>query len=270
MKKAVNLLFYILLFTAVITGNLSASESADTQVLLERAETAFAEGNSLMDSNPALSKEKYSEAVLNYNSITEMGIRNSGIYYNTGNAWFRLGKIGKAVLNYRRALLYSPADNQIRSNLEYARSLQKNRFTIDSENKLTKVIFFWHFNLPIIVKIIIMIIANLTIWLLFGLRLFGRRLPALTAAAVIVFIVFGISGYLDFKESRKRHGVITAESTEGRLGDSRSYESVFDTPLYEGAEFTVVQKRPGWILAQFINGEKAWIEDNTCELIEEL
>ncbi len=270
MKKTINLIFYILLFTAVITGTLSASERVDTQVLLERAETAFADGNSLKESDPELAKEKYSEAVLNYNSITEMGIRNSGIYYNIGNTWFRLGLIGKAVLNYRRALLFSPTDSQIRSNLEYARSLQKNKFISDNENKLTKVIFFWHFNLSLVVKIIILIIANLTIWLLLGLRLFGRRLPALTAAAVFIFVVFGISAYLDFKESRKSHGVITVESTEGRLGDSRSYESVFDTPLYEGAEFTVDQKRPGWILAQFGNGEKAWIEENTCELIEEL
>ena len=176
MKKAVNLLFYILIFTTVITGNLSASESVDIQVLLERAENAFADGNSLNESDPELAREKYSEAVLNYNSITEMGIRNSGIYYNTGNAWFRLGMIGKAVLNYRRALLYSPADSQIRSNLEYARSLQKNKFISDSQNKLTKVIFFWHFNLSLVIKIIILIIANLIYMAVLELEIVWKKI----------------------------------------------------------------------------------------------
>ena len=56
----------------------------------------------------------------------EDAIKNEGIsselLYNLGNAYYRTGNNGKAMLNYERALLMSPNDSDILANIEFVRS----------------------------------------------------------------------------------------------------------------------------------------------------
>ena len=46
---------------------------------------------------------------------------SAAIYYNLGNAYYKDGQIAPAILNYERALLLSPADGDIRFNLQMAK-----------------------------------------------------------------------------------------------------------------------------------------------------
>ena len=59
-------------------------------------------------------------------SYMKVFLENKGesadIYYNLGNSYYKMNNIAKAVLNYERALLLNPGNNDIRFNLELARS----------------------------------------------------------------------------------------------------------------------------------------------------
>lgn len=55
------------------------------------------------------------------------------MFYNLGNAYYRTENITKAVLNYERALLLSPGDDDIRFNLQMARSKTIDKITPKSE-----------------------------------------------------------------------------------------------------------------------------------------
>ena len=46
---------------------------------------------------------------------------SAAVYYNLGNAYYKDGQIAPAILNYERALLLQPGDNDIRFNLQMAR-----------------------------------------------------------------------------------------------------------------------------------------------------
>ena len=118
-------------------------------------------------------------------------------------------------------------------------------------------------------KLVILVVANFVLWSALVLRLFGVNTGRVAVIAVIVVSAFGISFASGLYSSRIIHGVVTAESTIGRLGDSLSYEPAFDAPLYSGVEFTVKQRRVGWILAGLPNDELVWIEEADCGLIEE-
>jgi len=45
-------------------------------------------------------EEKFDEAVKLYNQIIDNGYEGAELYYNLGNAYFRLGKLGYAILYY--------------------------------------------------------------------------------------------------------------------------------------------------------------------------
>lgn len=75
----------------------------------------------------AYNKEDYQLAVELYNkALAEVG-RNANIYYNLGNAEYRLGHISKAILAYERALRVDPSFADARTNLNFVRTQLQDR-----------------------------------------------------------------------------------------------------------------------------------------------
>jgi tetratricopeptide (TPR) repeat protein len=67
----------------------------------------------------AYSKEEYKSAIELYNqSIADEGV-SSEIYYNLGNAYYRAGHLGKAIINYERALKLDPSNKDAKVNLDF-------------------------------------------------------------------------------------------------------------------------------------------------------
>ena len=70
---------------------------------------------------------RFEEAIGLYEKILDSGYHSAELYYNLGNASYRSNKIPDAILNYERALLLSPGDEDIRFNLELARMHVRDR-----------------------------------------------------------------------------------------------------------------------------------------------
>lgn len=73
------------------------------------------------DADRAYSKNDYTTAIGLYESILQKG-ESADIYYNLGNAYYKHNEIAKSILNYERALLLQPYNEDVRNNLEIARS----------------------------------------------------------------------------------------------------------------------------------------------------
>ena len=50
----------------------------------------------------------------------ESGLESGELHYNLGNAWFRLGELGPAILHYERARRSMPRDDDLAANLALA------------------------------------------------------------------------------------------------------------------------------------------------------
>ncbi len=55
------------------------------------------------------------------NRWSRAGQWNPALFYNLGNAYFRTGDLGRAILNYERALALDPSQPEARANLQLAR-----------------------------------------------------------------------------------------------------------------------------------------------------
>ncbi len=107
-------------------GNLSA---ADAQQVFNDANQAYKEGN-------------YRIAADGYESILKGGnVFSKELFFNLGNAYFRLNEIGLSMLNYERALRLDPTDVDIQQNLVIARTKVS-----DDIEPVTSVFFirWWH------------------------------------------------------------------------------------------------------------------------------
>src|SRR5438105_6076073 len=83
---------------------------------------AFAADESAFNkANQAYAKGRFEEAANAYESLIQSGNWNANLFYDLGNAEYRLGDFGQAVLNYERALALEPRHPEAEANLRLAR-----------------------------------------------------------------------------------------------------------------------------------------------------
>lgn len=85
------------------------SATASAQSLVKKAEDAYM-------------SDKYGEAISIYQEVMQKEGVSSDLYYNMGNAYYKSGQLGKAVLFYERALLLNPNNADAQVNLDFVKT----------------------------------------------------------------------------------------------------------------------------------------------------
>ncbi|MDR1304687.1 MAG: tetratricopeptide repeat protein [Verrucomicrobiales bacterium] len=67
--------------------------------------------------NQACAAQRYADAIHIYENLLRDGSLSASVFYNLGNAYYLNGEIGKAVLEYQRALLLEPNAADVVANL---------------------------------------------------------------------------------------------------------------------------------------------------------
>ena len=106
-------------FVWLLLAMLGFGASPVSAITKNNADTEYQKGN-------------YQQAIRDYEELLKNGA-SAEIYYNLGNAYYRTDNITKAVLNYERARLLSPGDEDINFNLQFARSKTIDKITPVSE-----------------------------------------------------------------------------------------------------------------------------------------
>ena len=64
----------------------------------------------------------YEQALVGYDSIVQLGLHSSELYFNMGNAHYKLNRIAPSILNYEKAQLLDPTNEDIQHNLRFAQN----------------------------------------------------------------------------------------------------------------------------------------------------
>ncbi|MGD1048580.1 MAG: tetratricopeptide repeat protein [Candidatus Krumholzibacteriaceae bacterium] len=268
MKHLALLMFMICAFVSQAEARLGGQ---DISTHLSQGEQQFHRAMELDRTDPDAAKAYYQEAILHYEAIVkEGGVRNGRLYYDIGNAYFRLGDVGRAILNYKRAELFMQNDPNLEQNLDYARNRRADRIEVQQREKVLKTLFFIHYDIPSRVKLFIFAISFGALWVSAAARIFLRsgwlKLVVIVAAAVSgIFLASLVVDSVSF--ARAPEGVVTAQEIVGRMGDAETYQPSFKEPLHAGAEFTLLEKRPGWWHVELENGDRTWIPEGSAELV---
>ena len=241
-------------------GTLTASEISD---LFSQGKEFFREANERSSTDAVAARELYQKAALRFERITrEGGIDNGKLYYNIGNAYFRMKDIGRAILNYRRAELYTPNDTNLQQNLAYALQRRQDAIGVEAQTKALRTVFFWHYDISSRTRALMFAGAFASAWVFATALLFTRRpsikwLAGVSAALAVVLLASliieaGTSG-------KSQHGVILSDSVVARKGDSESYEPSFQEPLHAGTEFQLLEDRGDWLNIALADGRECWL-----------
>jgi tetratricopeptide (TPR) repeat protein len=213
---------------------------------------------------------QYAEAAAIYETMLESGIYHSAVYFNLGNAYFKQGQIGRAILNYRRAALLAPRDGDIRTNLNLARAQTVDKLEAPTEgawSNLAKLAEEW---------LTLREAAWLALalwWLMAGLAVVIILKPSLRrwGLAVIgllaVFLVVGLLSMANRYYTAQTYppAVIVAEQVDVTSGPGGSDQYLVEFNLHDGAEVSLLESRSGWQRVTLPGDLQGWV---TAEAVE--
>ena len=295
--------FLAALYALGATVQTSAQEEATTtdapsavpDELLAEAQRHFGEGNRLAgERRSAEAAEQFRAALLRYEAAAAaLGGGNGYLLYNIGNSYLRLGDLGRAILHYREAQQFIPADANLHQSLRHARTLRRDRIEPTAAGGVARLLFFWHYTMPLRARTALLLTAWNLLWLLALLPTLakvseyarrGRKrlsawhawqrvrrqvVGALVAVAAVVAAAMGGSVAVELVNSQAAAAVVVAPEVVARRGDGAAYEASFDGALHAGTELVVVERRNEWYQVALADGRRAWLPEHAVAVVGE-
>lgn len=250
-------MFRVLLFfvSFLLLGTLQAAE-----------EPRFQEGNE------AYQASNFEKSIELFESLINDGYRSTELFYNLGNAYYRTEKLGKAILNYERALVADPHNEDARYNLNLARSNIKDPLTELPPFFLAR----WWSALrqllsangwAVVTLCLLWIgIAGLIVWLLARARNYKKQ-GFITGVVLLTLCIIPFALALDKAGMEEHSGRAILLTDEIALRSAPDGESAALLPLYEGTKLELLDVLGEWTKVRLINGEQGWLPTETFEEI---
>ncbi len=226
----------------------------------QRASSAVS-GAQMAEANILYEEGRFSEAVERYQALVDAGVQNGRLYYNLGDAYFKLNDLGRAILNFRRAQRLLPRDSDVTANLELARAQTLDQIELEKEGafiRLVRRVIGWTtLNEAAIGALILWIVLCL---LGIGAILFRerRRVFLYVSASVALLLLFGLItvGIRLLDERGQPPAVIVGTEVKVRSGPGQDYLTEFT--LHAGAEVRVVEQRTDWMRIALPGDLQGW------------
>lgn len=210
---------------------------------------------------------KFKEAAQKYTEVLEAGKESSVLYYNLGNAFFKDGQLGKALINYERAMRLTPRDHDLRFNYNHVLSYTKNPAAEVEKNMLIRILndFVYFYSQDEMVGIlnillgIFIVIHMLSMFLNWSTALQRNLLSSI----FIIMVIFGIG--LLTKIDQEREKAIVVKNTEAKFEPKEDSTAHFRLP--EGVKIRIMAEENDWAKIQRSDGKVGWVGSGDFEKI---
>lgn len=235
--------------------------------------SAYSQIDELMQSaNNAYQKGSYELSIEKYNQLIEQGYQGLSLYYNLGNAYYRVGKIGKAILYYEKALKIKSSDKDVAHNLELAKLNTKDKvdtlpqfFLFDIWESALNIFSLTGWSLLVYIFFILVLFFGL--FYFFAKELTRQRIYFYSAVAfVVLFLISAALLAVKFnKEMNIKEGIITDTSINVLVSPDPDSASGFI--IHEGLKIRVLDKLNDWVKIQLADGKVGWIPQKSFGVI---
>ncbi len=213
------------------------------------------------------SEGRYEEARQAFLRLYQQGLRNGYILYNAGNAAYRSGHVGEAVLHYRAALFYLPFYGDLKWNLAMARKQRKDRFQTPSSRRLVHILsspFSW----PVKYAVVLFLIFHGLFWMALSFFILKRRFRAFCAVLACVYLYAGVCVFLALKGLYFEKDAVVVVP-EVKVFSGTDVKSAVLFRIHEGTEVKVKRVRGDWFAVELPDGRMGWIKSDAVGIVQE-
>lgn len=218
----------------------------------------------MQKANNLYQENEFEKAAELYIQILNNGYESDELYYNLGNAYFKSGRLGYAILYYEKALKLSPNDEDINYNLEIA-----NARAVDKIEVLPKLFFvrWWDSFLNIFsvsgwsyLTYIIYILLLISIAVYFLIRRQNlQKIAVFSSAGLIVLLLLCVI-ILAVKVSSETsfdQAIVVEQAVTAKLSPDEQSGDAFI--IHEGIKVGVEDQVSDWVKIKLPDGKVGWI-----------
>ena len=242
----------------------SAALAISVALLTPSARGAGEDAAVFAKANQEYAAGHYQQAIDGYESLVRAHRWNAILFYDLGNAWFRKGDPGRAILQYERALALDRQHPEAQANLrlvrDEARALELPKTLVDRYlGFATPAQYIWMAALAFWVAIFALAL------LLLGARRSGSTM-AILASALLVFGGAVFSYYtIENGPQGQAVAIVTGKNIQARLATADNASAVLVLPA--GSEVKILSKRGEWVYAALPNNLNGWIPATSVESV---
>lgn len=247
----------IIVILFLLISGISSEQTANE--LFENANTLYKEG-------------KYQQAIEIYEQIESKKQVSSELYYNLGNAYYKLNKVAPSIYNYEKALQIDPLNEDAQNNLIIA-----NRLTLDRIEELPKSVFQkinenvlqkLTYNSWAIITLLLSFLAA-TLFLLFYFSYTPSKKRFYFTTSILSFLILAIVLTITFTQYNQTintvEAIVFVEEIEVKNAPTSDANEIFT--LHEGTKVNIIDTVDNWKKIKLVDGKIGWsLANNLKEL----
>jgi tetratricopeptide (TPR) repeat protein len=231
----------------------------ESQVLVAKANTAYAAG-------------MYANAADLYKKVAESGLESVDLYYNLGNAYFKLNDYPNAILWYERAKRLDPGNESVNFNLNVTNNKITDKIDIVPE------MFYKRWYLGVLdmfssdswawftILAFFLTAASAALYII-SRTILMKKLAFWTGSVMLVItVIIGQWSLVSFLQFKNQHEAIIFTPTV-TVKSSPDPKSVDLFVLHEGTKVSLTDQIGTWYEIRIANGSVGWLPAENLEKI---
>lgn len=240
-KKALNILILLL-------GTISIAQN---EALFEQGNTLYNDGN-------------YTEAIEKYQAILDSGKHSAELYFNLGNAYYKLNNIAPSIYYYEKALQLAPNDKDILNNIAFARNMTIDVVDTIPEFGFSKFVktFTNLLSFDVWAKISVGLVVLFVILFLsyyFSYTSIKKRLAFVGSLAAVVLACTTLSLAFHKYNLDKNDKPAIVFAKESQIKSEPNLRSTEAFKLHEGTKVQILDTVNNWKKIKLADGKTGWI-----------
>lgn len=239
--------------------------TAGTKLFALNADSLFNAANSQYKNG------QFEKAAHGYQSLIDQGYASGGTYFNLANAWYKLGKMGLARLNYERAKRFIDGDDALKQNLQMVRLRLVDQIQQPPVFFLTRwwngLLFLFSLSVWLNIAVALFIVLLIAAAFFLSTRRRGREKGRmLFYLLLIVWLGTGIIAtdrYYLFETEQS--GIILTPMVTVYSGPGKDATELF--VLHEGSKVQIERNSGDWYEIRLADGKRGWLKKSAFEII---
>lgn len=226
--------------------------------------------NLFKNANKSYAAENFQLAIVGYNEILKTGKQSLELYFNLGNAHYKLNEVGPAIYNYEKALQLDPENEDVLNNLKFANQMKIDAVDPLPENAIgsrvddlvgSLSVDNWAYTSIALVLLTIL----LAILYLYAATPAKKRLFFILTAIGIILSILSICAafYAKDRINNEQFAIVFEEEFKTRTEPKLNAEVSF--VIHEGTKVQILSEFESWYEIKLANGSKAWLPVDTVK-----
>lgn len=244
----------ILFFSTAVTFG-----QTDAKALFDKASQSYADGD-------------YQSAIQDYKNILNQGKISAEVYYNLGNAFYKLDSLAPSIYYYNKALQLAPNDLDIQNNLQFANDQTVDLIEVDPKtgwsrftDQISKTFTYNGWAVFAVICSFLMLIFG--VWYYFARSPLKKRL-FFTLGVLSILLAVGsvLLAYNQYNAQQdKTLAIVFAKAIDVHAEPNHNSDTIFE--LHEGTRLRVIDQFNGYYRIKLDNNKRGWLKEEAIKVL---